>query len=221
MLSSLVRKILGKRFFRLAVVYRSLFVDLDCVASSISPFIPDGAIVIDIGGGDGAPLNHIFRLRNDICVRMIDIAGNIGGAVMPEFASRLQIFAHTPISGFRLTKTKRPVVVLLSDVIHHIPLTSRPSFFKDLKNMVKESENLTIIIKDVEPGYLRAFAGYLADLLVSGDTNVSLVSRQKLQACVQAAFGDQVECVETELFVRDRPNYALVFRPFTSYSGSF
>lgn len=78
MISKLFRKGLGKKFFKLAIIYRSFFVNLGLVASAVSEFIPSSALVIDIGGGDGMLLNWLLQSRKDICVNMLDIANNIG-----------------------------------------------------------------------------------------------------------------------------------------------
>jgi hypothetical protein len=75
---------------------------------------------------------------------------------------------------------------------------------------VGHDPSITIIIKDIEPGYFRASLSFLADKYISGDHAVSLVSRTQLTAVFADAFG-YVQPAETTLFERDSPNYALVF----------
>lgn len=64
---------------------------------------------------------------------------------------------------------KRPVVVMVSDVMHHIPENLRSIFLENLKQMVSTIRNATIIVKDIEPGYFRSWASLYADRLISGD----------------------------------------------------
>ena len=63
-LGSVVRRVLGPRLAHsVGCWYRSLFVDLDIVADCIAAAIPAGAHVLDVGGGDGVPLNFLLDRR--------------------------------------------------------------------------------------------------------------------------------------------------------------
>ena len=70
---------------------------------------------------------------------------------------------------------------------------------------------MRIIIKDVEPGYLRSSLGRIADRYISGDKKVSLVSRAEIHKFMSEAFGNTIICEETNLFKTDKPNFALIF----------
>ena len=75
---SLARRVLGRHFSVAGRIYRGLFVDLEEVARCLSPHIPAGAVVLDVGGGDGDPLNPLLRLRPDITVRLVDPSPEVG-----------------------------------------------------------------------------------------------------------------------------------------------
>ncbi len=68
-----------------------------------------------------------------------------------------------------------------------------------------------LVVKDVEPGHLRARLGYWSDRYITGDRNVSLVSRQFLVGLVRAC-DPAMSVSETPLHATDAPNYALAFR---------
>jgi hypothetical protein len=103
-----------------------------------------------------------------------------------------------------------PDVLLLSDVIHHIPRDQRTVFLSSVRALLVRAPRLRVIVKDVEPGHLRATLGYLSDRYVTGDRAVELVARVDLVAAMQRAVGP-VRWSETSLYDDDSPNYALVF----------
>jgi cyclopropane fatty-acyl-phospholipid synthase-like methyltransferase len=208
---ALARKVLGKRgFHAVAAYYRGIFGDLAKVADAVSEHVPPGAHVLDIGGGDGAPLNYLLALRPDIRVTMIDLAATIGGAIEPVHASRVEIFPQTSIRDYLATGGVPPQAVLISDVLHHVPEAQRASFFADLHDVATYAGGVCLIVKDVEPKGFRAWLSYVADRYISGDRTVSLISQAELCALVEREFGPTAP-TKTTLYQRDAPNYALVF----------
>jgi hypothetical protein len=69
---------------------------------------------------------------------------------------------------------------------------------------------LRIIVKDVEPGSWRAQLGYWSDRYITGDLDVSPISREHLTRLFEEAFGP-LRRENTNLFEADRPNYAIAF----------
>jgi hypothetical protein len=69
---------------------------------------------------------------------------------------------------------------------------------------------MIILIKDVEPGYLKSMLGYWSDRYVTGDKAVSLISREQLTRVVNNSLGP-MRSRETPLFDVDKPNYAVTF----------
>lgn len=210
-IGKIVRNITGKRFRTIGLVYRSFFMNLNTMAQAISPAIPQDAWIIDVGGGDGEPLNNLLALRSDIKVTMIDLSMNIGGAIKQEFVHRVKKHPGLGIAQFKNNGERTPDVILISDVVHHVPVKERQGFFSDLLLLAGSKKDMRIIIKDIEPGYFRAFLGRFADRWISGDKEMSLVSRGALIGLMHEAFGNTFETIETELFKMDPPNYAQVF----------
>lgn len=207
-IGSLARKILGKKLFPLVGrYYRSIFVDLEKVARLMSKEIPESANVLDVGGGDGELLNHLLANRSDIKVTMIDLRKDIGSAILKDFRGRVCLLPETSMRRFLETNKEKRDAIIISDVIHHISPTDRLSFLQGLKEFIDQSQ-ATLLIKDVEPGYFISRLGYLSDRYITGDKNVSFISRIELQSLVDAALG----CVvinEISLFLEDKPNYLL------------
>lgn len=210
-IGAIFRLIFGNKFHLIGNIYRSIFVDLNAVAECISDFIPKNSTIIDIGGGDGAMLNHLFFYRKDIRVHLLDLNSNIGGAVKDEFLSRIELHPSTNMKSFKIYQSINPTVVLISDVIHHVKPKDRKEFFDDLKSTISSNRVEKVIIKDIEPGYFRSGLSFLADKYISGDSTVSLVSKNNIIEFMEDAFIGKLDVEETDLFKVDTPNYALVF----------
>jgi SAM-dependent methyltransferase len=207
----IARKIFGKYFYIPGNIYRSVFVDLRKVARSVSPHIPREAVIVDVGGGDGELLNHLLNLRNDIKIKVIDTSADIGKAVRKEYSGRIELYPATGMGEFSAETGHQPDVILISDVVHHIPKRAREEFFSELRTLAGGGKRVIIIIKDVEPGFFRSRLGLMADRYISGDRMVSLISRSELCCMMAEAFENTLTTEETILFELDRPNYALVF----------
>jgi hypothetical protein len=206
-----VRRLLGPRLARLAGGwYRAIFVDLTKVAAAIAGVIPRSAHLLDIGGGDGQPLNHLLALRPDLRVTTLDPGPLVGQWIEARFDAQVTRLPGTGIAEYLAAGRADPDAILIADVLHHIPETSRASFLASIGVLLKRVPQLRIIIKDVEPGSWRALLGFWADRYVTGDRNVSLISRDRLVRLFDEALGP-LRREDTDLFETDRPNYAIAF----------
>jgi len=206
-----VRRALGPRLARRAGGwYRAIFVDLGKVAAAIAGVIPRGAHLLDIGGGDGQPLNYLLALRPDLRVTTLDPGPLVGQWIEARFDAQVTRLPRTGIDEYLAAGRADPEAILIADVLHHIPEAARVSFLRSVGVLLERVPQLRIIVKDVEPGSWRALLGFWADRYVTGDRNVSLISRDRLERLFIEALGP-LRREETRLFEMDRPNYAILF----------
>ena len=142
---------------------------------------------------------------------MIDPNHSIGRFIKKEYISKVDLYPETSLKEFSLKVKCKPDVILIIDVIHHIPIKSRNDFLSQLRSIVDKAKEVKIIIKDVEPGYLRSSLGLIADRYISGDKQVSFICRTDLRNLMFTTFGESLICEEINLFKLDKPNYALIF----------
>lgn len=210
-LGTLARRLLGDQTFRVAGrAYRSIFVDLDGEIGVLAAEIPESAHVLDVGGGDGEPLDRLLALRPDVRVTTIDVASRVGAWIGALHAARVERYANRTLAAHIASGAPPPDVLLLADVVHHIPSAARGGFFASVAELLRRQPRLRVIVKDVEPGHWRATLGYWSDRYVTGDRDVEPVSRVALVNLLDGICGP-LRCRETPLFDRDPPNYALVF----------
>jgi 2-polyprenyl-6-hydroxyphenyl methylase/3-demethylubiquinone-9 3-methyltransferase len=208
-LGALARRLLGPLFPAVGRAYRGFFVDVEAVAETLPPLAP-GTHVLDVGGGDGIVLDAWLRRHPGARATLLDLAPAIGGALSPEVRARVELVSATGLAEYRAAR--RPVgdVVVISDVVHHVPPAERAAFFDQLRALIVPRAAL-LVVKDIEPGGIVAALSWLSDRFVSGDRHVRLAPRAEVIALVRAAFGP-VAMEETELLRLDPPNYCLVFR---------
>jgi hypothetical protein len=201
--------VLGERWFPVAGrIYRRLAVDLELVARGF-PRLADGAVILDVGGGDGEALNHVLRLNPGARATMIDLASRLGDSLAPELRGRVEVLPETSVAEYARLGRPAPDMIILSDVVHHVPAAEREGLLAGIRDLLGGAAT-RLVIKDVEPGSGRAKLLYLADRYVSGDANVSFIPRTAMRELVLRVFPG-ASWQETDLFARNPPNYCLVF----------
>jgi hypothetical protein len=210
-LGSAIRTVLGPRKARRAgQLYRAIFVDLAKVGAALASAIPCDAHLLDVGGGDGQPLNHLLALRPDLMITTLDPAPVVGQWIERRFDGRVKRLPCTSLADYVSRNLADPDAILIADVMHHIPQTARLAFLASVKVLLERVLTLRIIVKDVEPGHWRASLGLWSDRYVTGDRNVSLVSIDSMKHLFEEALGP-LRREDTNLFKTDSPNYAMVF----------
>ena len=206
-----MRRFLGPRTARRAgEFYRGIYVDLAKVAAALAAVMPRDAHLLDIGGGDGQPLNHLLSVRPDLMVTTLDPAPVVGQWIDPRYDCQVKRLPRTSLAEFVACPHPQPDVILIADVMHHIPPSARRKFLDSVGVLLDRVPNLRIIVKDVEPGHWRALLGLWSDRYVTGDRNVSLISRDEVTRLFAEALGP-FHREDTDLFKEDLPNYAIVF----------
>jgi len=210
-LGQTVRRLLGPRLTRrVGRWYRGIFVDLTKEAAALSAVIPPEAHVLDIGGGDGEPLNHLLAQRADLRVTTLDTGPVVGEWIEARFAGRVTRLPAMSLADYISSGRPDPDVLLIADVLHHIPESARTGFLGSIGELLERLPTLRIVVKDVEPGSWRALLGFWSDRYITGDRNVSPISRECLARLFAEALGP-LRRKDTDLFEADGPNYAVAF----------
>jgi hypothetical protein len=212
---ALIRRVLGVRLARrVGRWYRTIFVDLAKEAAALAAAIPHNAHLLDIGGGDGEHLNHLLSLRPDLRITTLDPKPMVGEWIEARFENRVTRLASTSLAEYLALGSADPDAILMADVLHHIPNASRETFLDSIKVLLERVPRLCIIVKDVEPGSWRAHLGVLSDRYITGDPDVSLISRENLVHLFNERLGP-LRREDTNLFETDQPNYAIIFHRAT------
>lgn len=209
-LGPLIRRFLGPRLARRAgEYYRAIYVDLAKVAVALAAVIPRDAHVLDVGGGDGQPINHLLSVRPDLTITTLDPAPVVGQWIDPRYKGQVKRLPRTSLAEFVACPRAHLDVIIIADVMHHIPKSARHKFLDSVGVLLDREPGLRVIVKDVEPGHWRALLGSWSDRYVTGDRNVSLISRDGVTRLFEEVLGP-MHREDTDLFKKDVPNYAIV-----------
>jgi hypothetical protein len=196
------RRVLGRHFEPVGNVYRRIFVNLNVIVDFLDRELPNGAKVLDIGGGDGALVERLLNRRPDLAVTMCDLAPVIGTFLSEANRAKVELLPATDLADV----TGLYDAVTISDVIHHVPVGLRDGFFKSLADSCERWACRKIILKDIEPGGIRATLSLLADRHITGDKHVVLFSRSDFAIMAERCFPKARRSSATP----DWPNYCEV-----------
>ena len=151
------------------------------------PRLPDHASILALTADDGALLDLLVRRQPTL------------RPLQPE-----AVFADESIGG----PAPRPDVVLLADVLHHVPPAERAACLARLRE--RAAPDALFIVKEFAPGGVRSRLGWLADRALSGEAVRFLTPPELRRLAVRALPGRAA--FWTPLFDTAAPNYCLLFR---------
>ncbi|MFJ9519971.1 class I SAM-dependent methyltransferase [Kitasatospora sp. NPDC101801] len=205
-LGTLVRNRLGSLEVPAANLYRSAFINLDDLATTLLSLGP-ARRVLEVGCGDAA-LAHRLTARSPTSSYLgIDIAPAPGRLFLgdPDRArfrsmSTSQLIAEDP-EPFDL--------VMIVDVLHHVPVPQRRQLIQDAASLA--APGAVLAIKDWERDAGAAhWLAYAADRYISGDRTVDFPSRRELRSAIATALPDWAPFLETRIPpLRNNVLYAL------------
>jgi 2-polyprenyl-3-methyl-5-hydroxy-6-metoxy-1,4-benzoquinol methylase len=203
----IVRRLFGPFEAPVANAYRGLFVNLAEIARAVRAYTNADSI-LEVGCGEGAMVEQLVRLFPDASITGIDISPRTGRLYRGDF-SRVQ-FLQTSIESFAALRPAAFYVVLVCDVLHHVPPEHRRNFLMNARRTVRSGGLFVLKEWERRPNLVHLF-GYLSDRWLTGDA-VRYATADELRALVVDVFGRQA--IEQELrFSPWQNNLAFFVRP--------
>ncbi|MER5641720.1 methyltransferase [Kitasatospora sp. NPDC002227] len=182
-ITTAVRRRLGKYEIPAAELYRSVFIDLDSLATTLLSLSRPKRI-LEIGAGDGAVAERLVSALPDaeyVGIDVMDHPGRLfrGDRSRAEFRS---VYSH----DLRAEGPALFDLVLVVDVLHHVPPARRDALLHDAEALLAPGG--TLIVKEWERrSDLAHLMAYTADKYVSGDKGVVFGDRDQLLAIISRA----------------------------------
>lgn len=204
-LGTAVRTRLGRWEIPVADAYRSFFINLEDAATLVSSACP-AARILEIGCGDGSFGQRILDRYPDAEYVGIDIAPEPGRLFRGD-PSRA-VFRSMSSQEFRERSPAPFDLVLLFDVLHHVPAALRDDLLRDTQLLTRPDGHY--VVKEWEPTRtVGHWAAWAADRFITGD-RIQHVGSTELKTQLACLLGDQL-VFEARVPPR-RNNYLLGYR---------
>lgn len=137
-----VRAAFGPWEREVASAYRGIYLDLADMERAIARQVPEAARILEVGGGEGAVTELLARIHPQAQILSIDITPRIGRL----YAGRTErvAFRHAAVGEIAATQPGAFDMVVVSDVIHHIPPHLRAGFLCEVAACLAPGGQLVI-----------------------------------------------------------------------------
>lgn len=181
----LIRRAFGRHERRISEIYRGIFVDLDAFVASIRRNVPVPTTVLEIGCGDGMVTERLARAFPESSLTGIDICAE-PGRLFGGDRSRVR-FLRTSPQELRAAETMRYQLLIISDVLHHVPYQQWQQFLASAAQLLENGG--IVVLKDWvrEPTPVYAL-GYLSDRLITAD-RIRYPEERELKSIAERTFG--------------------------------
>ncbi|WP_181779442.1 class I SAM-dependent methyltransferase [Pseudonocardia pini] len=182
-----VRTRLGRYEIPAADAYRSLFINLDDCAEVMASVFP-AARILEIGCGDGSFAQRLLKRYPKADYVGIDVSAQPGRLFRGDPA-RVQ-FASVDSASFRATEPGTFDLVVVVDVIHHVPHELREALFRDVRALTTPGGHYAIKEWEPRPGPAH-LACWAADRFITGD-RISHVPSAAMKSRLADLLGDEL-----------------------------
>lgn len=204
----LVRSLFGPYEHEIAEAYRRIFIDLDDFAAVTGTWAPQAERILEVGCGEGAMTERLVRAYPAAEVTGIDITPKVGRLFRGP-ASRVR-FKQETIESLAEREPGSADLVVLSDVMHHVPLETRGSILAAIAKAM--APNGKLVFKDwvisASPVHWLCEA---SDRYLTGD-DVSYFTQAGITAMLGGAFGNHA-IRQTQTVRPWRNNVAVLVQP--------
>lgn len=173
-----IRHRLGRWEIPAAEFYRSCFISLDALGRQLAG-ITTPRRILEIGCGDGALAQRLTEIYPSTTYLGIDIALTAGRLYRGD--PTRATFRTMSSTELRLERPEPFDLVIIADVLHHIPVGIREGVLQDASAFTAPAGH--IAIKEWESDRpLFGKLAYWADLYVTGDKDVDFMTGVQLRA---------------------------------------
>ncbi|HEX3837011.1 MAG TPA: class I SAM-dependent methyltransferase [Steroidobacteraceae bacterium] len=204
----LVRRAFGRYERQISNAYRSIYVDLDSFVDLIRKWEPSAVRILEVGCGEGTVTEKLSIAYPHARITAIDITPRVGRL----YAGSLDLvqFIQCNVQSIAELQAGQFDLVVLSDVLHHVPKEFRQGLFDAIRIALAPSGSF--IFKDWQRNYLPIhWLCHASDRWLTGD-RISFLTRKEMREHLALTFG------EAALIKEDRVppwwnNIAILIRP--------
>jgi 2-polyprenyl-6-hydroxyphenyl methylase/3-demethylubiquinone-9 3-methyltransferase len=164
--------------------YRAIFFDIGHLAREVGAWVPAERI-LEIGCGEGSLTERLSKVYPAARITGIDITPRVGRLFRGD-RERVTFIQQTT-QDFAVANAASFDLVLICDVIHHVPWDIHKEFLTDARRAVRPGGRL--VLKDWERRTnIAHLLCYLSDRYVTGD-RIRYASADELRELLRSVFG--------------------------------
>jgi len=188
-----VRALFGPLEPRIADLYRAMFFSVNALAREIHRWAP-AASILEVGCGEGALIQRVAELYPTSLITGIDITPRVGRLYRGD-RKRVSFHEATIHEFSDERRDARFDLVILCDLLHHVPLRMHPVLLRASRNVMRSGGRF--VLKDWESRFnIISFLAYCSDRVLTGD-QVRYSKHNELREVICDVFGPN--SIEREL----------------------
>jgi 2-polyprenyl-6-hydroxyphenyl methylase/3-demethylubiquinone-9 3-methyltransferase len=181
-----VRAMFGPYERRVAELYRSIFIDIDAFVATTFAWNPVAARILEVGCGEGAVTERLQATYTRSLITAIDLHARVGRLYAGP-RDRVE-FIRCTVQQVAAAGPGKYDLVVLSDVLHHVPVESRQGLLDATRAALAPGG--TLVFKDWERNRSPIhWLGYASDRWLTGD-RISYMTRHEMRQSLARSFGD-------------------------------
>ena len=190
-----IRRMFGPYERQISEAYRSIYIDIDAFVDKTREWKPSASAILEVGCGEGAVTGRLSRAYPDADITAIDITPRLGRL----FDGRREKvrFIECPVQDIAAREPGRFDLVVLGDVMHHVPADLRQGIFEAVRATLAPGG--TFVFKDWErtatPIHWMCHA---SDRWLTGD-RVCFMTREEMRRRLASSFGEAALAGEARL----------------------
>jgi len=184
-LGAMVRRAFGPYERQVAEAWRAVFFDLEDWIQLVAQWSPHPRRILELGCGEGYSTERLAATFPQADILALDIAPNIGRLYR---GPRDRVTFEMAYAEALVEQGKDPFdLIILADVLHHVPIPSRPSLLAAAKTLLAPGGGLAF--KDWERRWSPIHAlAYSSDRWLTGD-RIAYLTEEEARADLGAVFG--------------------------------
>ena len=191
-------------------LYRSIFVDVESLVDQIRRWQPVATRILEVGCGEGAVTERLRTAYPNADITAIDITPRVG-RLYCGMPGRVR-FIQCDVQTIAANEPGRFDLVVLSDVIHHVPVRFRPGLLDAMRTTLAPGGAL--VFKDWERNYTPIYwLCYASDRWITGD-RIAYLSRDEMRGMLSRSFAAGTRAPRRGSLLAEQYRYAgSVLRP--------
>ncbi len=184
-----IRRFFGPYERAVTETYRAIFINLDDFAARVQSWVPDPCRILELGCGEGAMTERLVRAYPCAEVTAIDTSPTVGRLYRGD-AARVTFMQRSVDDVAQGEPQRKPVLfdlVVLCDVLHHVPPLERRSLLSAIDRVMAPGGSLAF--KDWTVSYTPIhWLCWVSDRYLTGD-EVQFFTTTSAKALLTDTFG--------------------------------